>query len=127
MGVKTFFAPPDRARPAAIQRQHQKLSEAPALSSVLSSVPEFVAVLNKERQVVYANTALVRFLNADSSLPLCGLRPGELFNCIHSAEMEHGCGTSAGCRDCSAVQAILETQSSNASKSRECVLLGIDL
>jgi signal transduction histidine kinase len=126
MSVKTYFAPHERARPSAIRRQHKKLSEVHTLSNVLSAVPQFVAVLNKERQVVYANAALVRFLNAESSLPLCGYRPGELFNCIHSAETENGCGTSASCRDCGAVQAILETQSSNASQSRECTIVARD-
>jgi signal transduction histidine kinase len=123
MSVKTYFAPPERAQPATVRRQHKKVSEVHSLSNVLSAVPEFVAVLNQERQVVYANDALVRYLKAESSLPLCGRRPGELFNCIHSGEMENGCGTSASCRDCGAVQAILETQSSNASKSRECTIV----
>jgi signal transduction histidine kinase len=95
VSVKTYFAAPERARLAEIRRQHQKLSEVHTLSNVLSVVPEFVAVLNEERQVVYANHALVRFLKAGSSLPLCGRRPGELLNCIHSAETEHGCATSA--------------------------------
>jgi hypothetical protein len=123
MSVKTYFAPPERAQPATVRRQHKKVSEVHTLSNVLSAVPEFVAVLNQERQVVYANDALVRYLKAESSLPLCGRRPGELFNCIHSGEMEKGCGTSASCRDCGAVQAILETQSSNASKTRECAIV----
>ncbi len=126
MSVKTYFAPPERARPAEIRRQYQVLSEVYTLSNVLSAVPEFVAVLNMERQVVYANTALVRFLKAESSLPLCGRRPGELLHCIHSAESENGCGTSVSCRVCGAVQAILETQSSNASTTRECTIVARD-
>ena len=81
-----------------------------------------VAVLNEERQVVYANAAMVRFLKAESALPLFGGRPGEIFNCIHCSETEHGCGTSASCRGCGAVQAILETQSTNESASRECTI-----
>jgi signal transduction histidine kinase len=89
-------------------------------------VPEFVVVLNQERQVVYANNALLEFLNAGSPRPLCGRRPGELLHCIHSAEMEHGCGTSASCRICGAAQAIRETQSTNASSIRECTIVTRD-
>jgi len=126
MSVKTYFAPPERAGQTAVRRQYKKLSEVQVLSSVLSAVPEFVAVLNKNRQVVYANSALVRFLKTESALPLCGHRPGELFNCIHSSEMENGCGTSVSCRDCGAVQAILETQSTNTSRSRECTIVARD-
>ncbi len=126
MSVKTYFAPYQRARSSVIRRQHEKLSQVHTLSNVLSAVPEFVALLNKERQVVYANAALMRFLNAESSLPLCGSRPGELFKCIHSAETGNGCGTSPSCSDCGAVQAILETQSSNVSQSRECTIVARD-
>jgi len=123
MSVKTYFAPAERAREPAIRRQHKTLSETRLLSTVLSAVPELVAVLNRERQLVYANEALQHFFNADSSFPLCGGRPGELLHCIHAAEMEHGCGTSASCRDCGAVQAILEAQESNVSATRECTIV----
>jgi len=126
MSVKTYFAPPERAGQTVVQRQYKNLSEVKVLSNVLSAVPEFVAVLNKNRQVVYANRALVHFLSSESPLPLCGRRPGELFNCIHATEMENGCGTSASCRDCGAVQAILETQSTNTSRSRECTIVTRD-
>jgi K+-sensing histidine kinase KdpD len=123
MSLKTYFAPAGRANASAIRRQYKKLSETQTLSKVLSAVPEFVAVLNRERQLVYANTALLRFFKAESSFPLCGRRPGELFNCIHSAEMKYGCGTSTSCRDCGAVQAILEAQSRNVSATRECTIV----
>jgi signal transduction histidine kinase len=126
MGVKTYFAPPDRAQPEVIRKQNKNLSEIQFLSNVLSAVPEFVAVLNKERQVVYANTALERFVENKSSLPICGRRPGELFGCIHSSEMEYGCGTSARCRECGAVQAILEAQRSNQPNTRECTIQARD-
>jgi signal transduction histidine kinase len=89
-------------------------------------VPEFVAVLNQERQLVYANTAALGFFNVESSVPLCGRRPGELFKCIHSTETEYGCGTSTACRNCGAVQAILESQSSNLSAIRECTIVARD-
>ncbi|MBN2552082.1 MAG: hypothetical protein JXB06_04905 [Spirochaetales bacterium] len=122
MREETNFAPPQRAPQETIRRQHEALSDVQTLSDVLSAVPEMVAVLNEERQVVYANAAMVRFLKAESALPLCGSRPGEIFNCVHSRETEYGCGTSASCRACGAVQAILETQSTNESSSRECTI-----
>jgi signal transduction histidine kinase len=37
VSVKTYFAAPERARPAEIRRQHQKLSEVHTLSNVLSA------------------------------------------------------------------------------------------
>ncbi|UCF96624.1 MAG: hypothetical protein JSV89_15805 [Spirochaetaceae bacterium] len=126
MNSKTYFAPPKRARPATIRKQHRRISSINTLTNVLSAVPEFVAVLNQERQVVYANNALLEFLDAGSPRYLCGRRPGELLHCVHSAEMEHGCGTSASCSICGAAQAIQETQSTNASSTRECTIVTRD-
>jgi signal transduction histidine kinase len=126
MSVKTHFASPERAEPAEVRRQYRVLAEARDLSAVLSAVPEFIVVLNKERQVVYTNSALLRFLQAESSRALCGSRPGELLGCIHSNDMDSGCGTSAACRICGAAQAILETQSRNTSTSRECTIVAVD-
>lgn len=126
MRLQTHFAPAERAEATAIRRQHKNLAETQTLSTVLSAVPEFVAVLNQERQLVYANTAALGFFNVESSVPLCGRRPGELFKCIHSTETEYGCGTSAACRNCGAVQAILESQSSNVSAIRECTIVARD-
>lgn len=123
MSVETFFAPADRSPAEKIRRQYKALSRVQTLSEVIAAVPEFVLVLNKERQVVFANNALVRFLNTDSPGSLCGQRPGELFHCIHSGEMDSGCGTSSSCRTCGAVQAILETQKSNTSLTRECTIV----
>jgi nitrogen-specific signal transduction histidine kinase len=123
MSLKTQFALAERAAASAIRRQHKKLAATKTLSTVLSAVPELVAVLNQQRQLVYANAAALGFFNAESSFPLCGRRPGELFNCTHSTDMEYGCGTSPACRNCGAVQAILETQSSNLSATRDCTIV----
>jgi nitrogen-specific signal transduction histidine kinase len=123
MSVETFFAPADRAPEEKIRGQHKVLSRVHYLSEALAAVPEFVLVLNKERQVVFANNALARFLNTDSPASLCGRRPGELLYCIHSGETDHGCGTSTNCRECGAVQAILETQVSNTSITGECTIV----
>jgi signal transduction histidine kinase len=39
-----------------------------------------------------------------------GQRPGEMVRCIHSDEMEAGCGTAEACAVCGAVNAIVECQ-----------------
>jgi signal transduction histidine kinase len=51
---------------------------------------------------------------------LLGQRPGEALNCIHSDEMEAGCGTSENCQVCGAANAILKCQESGEKVTAEC-------
>jgi len=48
-----------------------------------------------------------------------GLRPGEVFGCVNSNKTEGGCGTHEFCRECGAVNAILEALEGKPSK-KEC-------
>ncbi len=52
----------------------------------------------------------VELTGVKSRFDLCGLRPGEALNCVHSDESDYGCGTTQFCRTCGAVNAILTTQ-----------------
>ena len=63
-------------------------------------------VLNQERQLMAANQKLVCLLGRPVEA-LLGLRPGEIFKCIHSMEEQGGCGTSVFCSMCGATRAIL--------------------
>ena len=78
----------------------------PLLNTFLSAVPNIVLVLNETRQIVYANDRLLKALGCENR-DVCGLRPGELFGCIHAFEQPGGCGNAEFCRTCGAVKAIL--------------------
>lgn len=85
---------------------------------LLDAISEILAILNEERQVVYANRRLLELL--DTSLEdALGKRPGEVLGCIHSDETAGGCGTTESCQVCGAVQAILVAQSQEQAV-REC-------
>jgi signal transduction histidine kinase len=89
-------------------------------SGTLDRLQNLIAVLNEQRQVVYANRTFVEFAGRGASDEMCGIRPGEIFNCIHASENEKGCGESQSCRLCGAMQAILETQATGLPATREC-------
>ncbi len=69
-----------------------------------------VLILNRHRQVIYANRAVLQFVKAPDLSAVVGLRPGELFGCKHSHETGGGCGTTLFCRYCGAVKAVLDSQ-----------------
>jgi hypothetical protein len=91
------------------------LSCGPSVLSVLDMLTVATALLNSNRQIVYANDALLSLTAPGPNSPL-GMRPGEALGCIHASETDGGCGTTQSCGVCGAVRAILESQ-----RGEECV------
>ncbi len=116
----TSFAPASRATDKIIKADHDHLNNAEYVKTVIDALPEVVAILNKERQIVFGNDALLNFLGIVDEESLLGLRPGEAVNCINAGLSEGGCGTSDKCRYCGAVNAILESQESQKKVTKEC-------
>ena len=77
------------------------------------------AVLDENRQIVYANDAFLGILGIGSIEQVIGRRPGEAVSCINSATMEAGCGTSQACMYCGAVNSILECRLTGKRAVRE--------
>ncbi len=73
---------------------------------IINSMPDAALILNSSRQAVYANTALLKLLDADLD-DVIGKRPGELFNCVYAKDAPDGCGTSDFCKYCGAVKTII--------------------
>lgn len=111
----TLFAPARRAQPQEIQRLSQRLSARGFFGGLLDHVPDIVLILNQQRQIVYANRAALEAMGELQEASVPGLRPGELLNCKNAHASEGGCGTSANCRFCGVVGAILAAQSGKAA------------
>ena len=116
--LSTHFAPPDRLSRIQILAQIQAYPRPPLLVAMMDAVPNPILILNKQRQAIFANRALHNLLGEDED-EIVGSRPGELLDCIHSAENEAGCGTSEFCRMCGAVNAILNSQKGR-DDTQEC-------
>lgn len=101
----TEFAPAARAMPEEIEAVRGLLghSDVPRL---LDAVPVLLVLLNRERQIVYANAKVLEVTSQDSR-SILGMRPGEAFRCLHRNDGPCGCGTSQFCSRCGAVRSIL--------------------
>ncbi len=75
-------------------------------------------VLNANRQIIYANTSLIEMLEFEHEDSLLGLRPGDVFDCVHVFDADEGCGSGDYCRSCGALMAIV----SREKKTEECRL-----
>jgi hypothetical protein len=116
--LETCFAPAARSSDEEIERAHRTLSLDSVLTHSLDAVPELVLLLNRNRQIIYANRSACEGLRRH--LPaMLGLRPGELIECENACTAPAGCGTGEGCRTCGAVLAILESQKGERG-CREC-------
>ncbi len=107
--LKTKYAPPGRSPAGEINEEAGILEDFENLNLITDNIPDIFLILNKNRQIVYANRALEQFLGLASRNEIYGMRPGEAFLCIHSDDMDAGCGTSEFCSKCGAAKAILNS------------------
>ncbi len=105
--LRTAFLPAERAPVDQLNAQVRAFAERAYLDQVLSALPDMVLVLNRQRQTVYANQALLDFTGYDTLDDVIGLRTGEILGCLHAFEREGGCGTTAFCQYCGAAQAVI--------------------
>ena len=104
---ETEFAPAERLGYPGLMRQHQAWAAQMQTKLISNAVPDLLVILNKYRQIVFANDQILKWGNYSDPKEYLGLRPGELMGCIHATETPGGCGTSRFCSKCGAAEAIL--------------------
>ena len=118
----TCFAPAERADNTEVVRVSHRFLDGGFFGSLMDKLPEMVLLLNRQRQIVYANRAALEAAGVADRAKALGLRPGELLGCKNYRNAPGGCGTGEACRYCGAVHAILEAQSGKPSV-QECRIL----
>ena len=106
----TYFAPAKRLDQGDVYLQTIKILGLRSAIQVLNILPNLVAILNMERQIVFTNKAFIKYLETKHFEDGLGLRPGELIECIHSHDHINGCGTGKDCKYCGAVLTLLKSQ-----------------
>ncbi|MGB0415847.1 MAG: hypothetical protein ACPGKS_03255 [Coraliomargarita sp.] len=108
----TKHAPPERASWDELHYQLTTVNANTALQGTIDKATESILLLNRHRQIVYANAASRTLLcKNDDPAKLYGCRPGEALCCVHAHTGVGGCGTSQACRVCGAVNAVLKSLS----------------
>lgn len=116
---KTLLAPPERLETADLLRQAGYFREQSFSRRLFDAVPTVLAILNRARQIVFANEALLELLGLEDPGVLYGQRPGEALSCGESLRAPAGCGTGELCSTCGAVLAILAGLEGR-QENREC-------
>lgn len=122
--METLFASAERASQKQLQTDIEHTKSMPMVKDLTNVMSDAFVILNEYRQIVYCNETLLNVLPLEDPTSLFGLRPGEAFGCIHSAETRGGCGTTSSCQYCGAVNAIVDSQEEeNILKEKECRLV----
>ncbi len=119
----TWFAPAGRASKDELQHEYQLVGQSSLIKALMDAMPDFLLVLNQQRQIVAVNQRLLTAFDVEVPESLLGLRPGEAVNCAHFKDGPDGCGTAENCSVCGAVIAIMASQKSGIPQQRECRLM----
>ncbi|MBE2281305.1 MAG: HAMP domain-containing histidine kinase [Ignavibacteriaceae bacterium] len=123
--LTTKFASPERTLSEELKHQINLLKIHPEITKTLDKLPEFVLVLNNNREIVYANTSLLKYLSINDNFLTESIRLGEALHCEHAFANESGCGTSEYCKNCGAVLAMLSALDGK-DDDRECKITQSD-
>jgi hypothetical protein len=115
----THFASAERSTTEQILEEYNVVGSHKIFTEIFGAMTGIGAVINKNRQIVYANDEFLGILGINSLEPLLGKRPGEVISCEHAGEELAGCGTSKACEHCGVVNTFLESQKTGAKTSKE--------
>jgi nitrogen fixation/metabolism regulation signal transduction histidine kinase len=122
----TWYASADRSSDQEIAAQARYFLNNLHFSRLYDAVPDIVMILNENRQIVFANAALLDLLSLPREEFRGGQRVGEILDCAHASDPDgNGCGTTEFCTTCGAVQAILGGLGGRIM-ARECRILRED-
>jgi signal transduction histidine kinase len=119
---ETDFAPAERSSRAEVEASIEALGKHPLVLSLLDAADVCVMVLNRQRQILVGNAALLAELGVQGVEFVESLRPGEALGCIQARKCPGGCGTAKECSACGAALAILESQRTGEAVERECLM-----
>lgn len=122
----TEFAPAERASRETLISQNAILSDSSWVVHFSNAIPDSLVVLNRQRQIVFANKVIMKLLGSPDFDCVLGLRPGEALHCKHAGETDGGCGTTRFCRTCGAVRAIQTSIIERKQDVQECQVSTMD-
>lgn len=120
MESSALFSSKGRKSQEEVREQSLSVLNMGFYKQLLDALPYLGAILNEERQVVYANRELLDYLGVESIEEVLGGRPGEILGCKFAINGTGGCGTTENCVVCGAAQSIDRAQRTGLKVTEEC-------
>lgn len=111
--------------PEELKQQTALFSDMFMTGHLLDSMPGVVLVLNRARQIVFANMAFRQIAKRTAEESLVGMRLGDVLGCHVAQAAETGCESGEACETCGALAAALNGFSGD-DVVRECTLTQLD-
>ncbi len=118
--LPTKHAPAERNSLAELKRLARLIRGDQRLLTLIEGYPEICLILDEHRQIVTCNRWAMSLMGKSNLEAMIGERPGEAVRCTHATDTTGGCGTTEACRQCGAVNAILECQATGNPSRGEC-------
>jgi nitrogen-specific signal transduction histidine kinase len=125
MEERSHYAPAERSTLGTLSIESELINSQKLFLEVFKSLTGIGAVVDKNRQIVFANDEFLSWLGINSLESVFGKRPGEVISCLNSGEDFTGCGTSRQCAYCGAVNAIIESQQTGIKSMKETHITGL--
>ena len=119
MEEKTYYAPATRSTFEKILTESELIESQKFFLDVFRAMTGIAAVIDQNRQIIYANDEFLSLLGINSLEPILGKRAGEVISCLNSSLEPSGCGTTKACAYCGAVNAIIESQKTGVKSIKE--------
>jgi len=111
----------ERSSQKEILRKYNVIANNKDLLIFLNSIVSYVAVLDMNRQIVFANRLILEMAGISDVQDALGKRLGELFDCQHSL-VENGCGTTQYCTVCCVSRSLQDCIKTSGVSNEECSL-----
>lgn len=105
-----------------VQRQFEQMGANATLAMVLQAMPQPVAILDENREIVAMNDHLLQTCAGRNLAEVLGKRPGEVLGCDRLTEPGLRCGTTEACSVCGALRAIKSSQVERRAITDTCQL-----
>jgi K+-sensing histidine kinase KdpD len=102
------------------------LADSEFVRKLIDSVPEALLILNADREAIFSNMRLLKFVGIKKYEDSVGKLPGELLNCRHALNQdEKGCGRTDACKYCGLFNSVGKSLKGKVAQE-ECRILTID-
>jgi len=95
--------------PDELQRQSGLFTEAFMTRPLLDAMPGLVLVLNRNRQIVFANRVFCQIAGWPETANPIGLFVGDVLSCHVAIDAISGCGSGESCETCGALMAMMSS------------------
>jgi hypothetical protein len=89
------------------------------IKELLDSLPNITLLLNKNCQMVFANSAYFKGITPLNYSNKIGLQPGDLLECVYRFEDPGECGVTKFCKYCGLLEVVLKSQKTGSKAQGE--------